>query len=55
MDPEGAQVLFDRVGSADKTITIYEGLYHEVFNEPEHDRVLGDVEKWLAGQLESRP
>ena len=55
VDPGGAQVLFDRVGSADKTIKIYEGLYHEVFNEPEHDRVLGDVEKWLAGQLESRP
>ncbi len=55
VDPQGAQVLFDRVGSADKTIKVYEGLYHEVFNEPEHDRVLGDVEKWLAGQLESRP
>ena len=55
VDPRGAQVLFDRVSSVDKTIKVYEGLYHEVFNEPEHDRVLGDVEKWLAGQLESRP
>ena len=55
VDPQGAQVLFDRVSSTDKTIKVYEGLYHEVFNEPEHDRVLGDVEKWLAGQLASRP
>ncbi len=55
VDPRGAQVLFDRVSSVDKTIKVYEGLYHEVFNEPEHDQVLGDVEKWLAGQLESRP
>jgi alpha-beta hydrolase superfamily lysophospholipase len=55
VDPQGAQVLFDRVSSVDKTIKVYEGLYHEVFNEPEHDQVLGDVEKWLAGQLESRP
>ena len=55
VDPRGAQVLFDRVGSVDKTIKVYQGLYHEVFNEPEHDQVLGDVEKWLAGQLESRP
>jgi len=55
VDPQGAQVLFDRVGSTDKAIKVYEGLYHEVFNEPEHDRVLGDVEKWLAGQLASRP
>jgi alpha-beta hydrolase superfamily lysophospholipase len=53
VDPGGAQVLYDRVGSADKTIKIYEGLYHEVFNEPEHEQVLRDVEKWLAGQLKS--
>ncbi len=55
VDPGGAQTLFDRVGSADKTIKVYEGLYHEDFNEPERDRVLGDVEKWLAGRLETRP
>jgi len=55
VDPGGAQMLFDRVGSADKTIKVYEGLYHEVFNEPERDRVLDDVEKWLAGRLEMRP
>ena len=55
VDPRGAQVLFDRVGSVDKTIKVYEGLYHEVFNEPENDQVLGDVETWLARQLESRP
>ena len=55
VDPRGAQVLFDRVSSVDKTIKVYEGLFHEVFNEPEHDRVLADVEQWLAGQLESRP
>ena len=55
VDPKGARTLYDRVGSADKTLKVYEGLYHEVFNEPEHDRVLGDVETWLAGQLETRP
>ena len=54
VNPGGAQMLYDRVGSANKTIKIYEGLYHEVFNDPEHDQVLSDVEKWLAGQLETR-
>jgi acylglycerol lipase len=48
VDPRGAQMLYDRAGSTDKTIKIYEGLYHEVFNEPERGRVLGDVETWLA-------
>ena len=55
VDPGGARILFDRVGSADKTIKVYEGLYHEVFNEPERGRVLDDVEKWLAARLEPGP
>jgi acylglycerol lipase len=46
--PGGAQFLNDRAGSKDKTVKIYEGLYHEVFNEPEYARVLDDVESWLS-------
>jgi len=48
VDPGGAQMLYDRVSSEDKTLKIYDGLYHEVFNEPERDQVLEDVEAWLA-------
>ena len=48
VDPAGAQTLDNKAGSKDKTIRIYEGLYHEVFNEPERARVLKDVETWLA-------
>jgi len=50
----GAQRLFDGVGSADKEIRIYDGLYHEVFNEPEHDKVLRDIEIWLEAHLGPR-
>jgi len=48
VDPAGAQMLYDKAGSTDKTIKVYEGLFHEVFNEPERARVLQDVETWLA-------
>jgi acylglycerol lipase len=51
VDPGGAQMLYDKAGSTDKTIKIYEGLYHEVFNEPERARVLKDVETWLAAHV----
>lgn len=51
VDPAGAQMLYDKAGSKDKTIKIYEGLYHEVFNEPERARVLKDVETWLATHI----
>jgi alpha-beta hydrolase superfamily lysophospholipase len=55
VDPSGAQMLHDRVTSSDKRIILYEGLYHEVFNEPEHDRVLTDVETWLEAHLARDP
>ena len=51
VNPAGAQMLYDAVSSFDKEIKIYDGLYHEVFNEPEHDMVLRDVEIWLESHL----
>jgi len=51
VDPSGAQMLYDGVGSVDKTLKIYKDYYHEVFNEPEHSLVLGDVEQWLEAHL----
>jgi alpha-beta hydrolase superfamily lysophospholipase len=51
VDPYGARMLYGAISSVDKTVKIYDGLYHEVFNEPEHDQVLGDVEAWLESRL----
>lgn len=46
--PEGSRVLYARAGAADKTLHLYEGLYHEIFNEPEREQVLDDLCAWLA-------
>ncbi len=54
VDPAGARMLYDTVSSADKEIRIYEGFYHEVFNEPEHEKVLRDVERWIEAHLDTR-
>jgi alpha-beta hydrolase superfamily lysophospholipase len=54
VDPAGAQMLYDAVSSVDKEIRIYDGFYHEVFNEPEHGKVLRDVEIWLEAHLGPR-
>ena len=51
VESSGAQMLYDKASSEDKTLRIYDELYHEVFNEPERDRVLKDVEDWLEAQL----
>lgn len=50
-DPAGADLVADRAGSSDLTHKLYEGLFHEVFNEPEQDRVLGDLVDWLQPRL----
>ena len=46
--PEGSQTLYERIGSEDKTLKLYEGFYHEIFNEPGHEQVFSDMETWLA-------
>ena len=51
VDPAGAKMLYDMASSKDKSIRVYEGYYHELFNEPDRDRVLKDVETWLAAHI----
>jgi alpha-beta hydrolase superfamily lysophospholipase len=50
-EPEGSRLLHDRAGSKDKTLKLYQGFYHEIFNEPEHEQVLSDMEGWLSARL----
>ena len=47
IDPGCARLLYDLVGSTDKTLKMYTGFYHEIFNEPEHKQVLNDVKTWI--------
>jgi len=48
-DPEGSKQLHARANSNDKTLKLYEGLYHEILNEPEKEQILADVVEWLDG------
>ncbi|MGB3482916.1 MAG: lysophospholipase [Mycobacterium sp.] len=47
----GSERLVECVASEDVHLKIYPGLYHEVFNEPEHDKVLDDVVSWIEVRL----
>lgn len=49
--PEGSRFLHQHIGSADKTLQIYPGLYHEIFNEPEHPAVFADMLAWCDRRL----
>ncbi len=46
--PEGSKMLHRKISSANKNLIIYEGLYHEIYNEPEQIEVMADVANWLA-------
>jgi len=50
-DPIGSQTLYDGVTSPDKTLKYYDGLYHEIFNEPERAEVLIDMFAWISKRL----
>lgn len=53
VDPGGAPLLYEWATSTNKKIILYEGCYHEVFNEPERAQVFQDVESWLERILSS--
>jgi acylglycerol lipase len=49
--PDGGRMVHERAGSADKRLIEYEGLYHEILNEPEQDKVMDDLVQWLDAHL----
>ena len=53
--PAWSKRLYERAAAEDKTLRLYDGLYHETFNEPERDAVLRDLGTWLAERLPTDP
>jgi alpha-beta hydrolase superfamily lysophospholipase len=51
VDPSGFRRLEEACGSPDLTVRWYEGLWHEIYNEPERAVPLGDLRDWLAAHV----
>ncbi len=47
VSPDAARRFHDALGAPDKAFVLYEGFYHELFNEPDKDRVFADLGEWL--------
>ena len=47
VDPRGSRELHARARSTDKTVKLYEGLYHDLLHEPEKEQVMADLIEWL--------
>ena len=50
-EPKGSQLFFEEISSTDKTIRLYQGWYHELFNEPEKEQVLEEISSWILERI----
>jgi alpha-beta hydrolase superfamily lysophospholipase len=46
-DPKGTEDFYAACASSDKSLKLYPGLYHELFNEVENMAVFSDIHNWL--------
>jgi len=47
VSPDATRRLFPEIGSSDKTLELFDGLRHELFNELRKDEVFVVVDQWL--------
>lgn len=57
VNANSSKAFFQNLAVGDKTLYVYDGLYHEIYNEPEDQRskVLDDLESWLEAHIKSAP
>jgi alpha-beta hydrolase superfamily lysophospholipase len=48
--PDDARTFYGAWGHVEKQRTVYPDLYHEIFNEPEKEKVLSDLATWLVSR-----
>ena len=49
--PSGSQLFYDRAGSPDKTLKLYDGHYHDLLNDVGKETVMTDIQSWLSAHL----
>lgn len=49
--PKGSQFFYDHAGSADKTLKLYEGHYHDLLADLGKEGVLADIVGWIDARL----
>jgi len=49
--PRGSQFFFDTAGSADKTLKLYEGYFHDPLNDAGKDVVMTDITAWIDARV----
>jgi alpha-beta hydrolase superfamily lysophospholipase len=52
--PSGSQRFYDKTGSTDKTLRLYEGHYHDLLSDVGKEIVLADIQKWIDARVRPR-
>lgn len=47
----GSQMFYDRAGSTDKTLKLYDGHFHDLLNDLGRETVLTDITAWIEARL----
>lgn len=47
-DPGATCDFYNRLQSKDKTLALFDEMYHETFNEPQGSRVVDEIQEWIA-------
>jgi alpha-beta hydrolase superfamily lysophospholipase len=48
---KGSEFFYETAGSADKTLKLYQGHYHDLLADTGKEEVMGDIKAWLAAHL----
>jgi acylglycerol lipase len=52
--PDGSEMLARSIGSDDVTVRNWDGLRHEILNEPERETVIAEIADWLDARVGAR-
>ena len=47
----GSQLFYDRAGSTDKTLKLYDGHFHDLLNDLGKEAVMADITAWIEARL----
>lgn len=49
--PDGSQMFFEKTGSADRTLKLYDGHFHDLLNDYGREQVMDDIIAWIDQRI----
>ena len=47
----GSEFFYQTAGSADKTLKLYQGHFHDLLNDVGKEQVMSDIREWIVARL----